>query len=197
MEGVEMMEGVEVYEVRIVGVRPLLMHRPKLSDMQPKRRSELPTPEQEAREALYTDGDLIVIPSLNVKAMLRDAGRNYKIPQRKATYGAYIRAGIDIEPSPYIPLLNPKTNQPYKVNKREWKVDVRPVVVQMNRVLRARPRFDEWALEFRIINLDPGLLKKDMIYRILVDAGKFYGLGDYRPEFGRFKVEKFEVVAML
>jgi hypothetical protein len=191
------MEGVEVYEVRIVGVRPLLMHRPKLSDMQPKRRSELPTPEQEAREALYTDGDLIVIPSLNVKAMLRDAGRNYKIPQRKATYGAYIRAGIDIEPSPYISLLNPKTNQPYKVSKREWKVDVRPVVVQMNRVLRARPRFDEWALEFRIINLDPGLLKKDMIYRILVDAGKFYGLGDYRPEFGRFKVEKFEVVAIL
>jgi hypothetical protein len=196
MEGVEMMEGVEVYEVRIVGVRPLLMHRPKLSDMQPKRRSELPTPEQEAREALYTDGDLIVVPSLNVKAMLRDAGRNYKIPQRRATYGAYIRAGIDMEPSPNIPLLNPKTNQPYRVSKREWKVDVRPVVVQMNRVLRARPRFDEWALEFRIINLDPGLLKKDMIYRILVDAGKFYGLGDYRPEFGRFKVEKFEVVAM-
>jgi hypothetical protein len=197
MEGVEMMKGVEVYEVRIVGVRPLLMHRPKLSDMQPKRRSEIPTPEQEAREALYTDGDLIVIPSLNVKAMLRDAGRNYKIPQRKATYGAYIRAGIDIEPSPYIPLLNPKTNQPYRVSKREWKIDVRPVVVQTNRVLRARPRFDEWALEFKITNLDPGLLKRDMIYRILVDAGKFYGLGDYRPEFGRFKVEKFEVVAIL
>jgi hypothetical protein len=187
---------VEVYEFRIVGVRPLLMHRPRLTDMQP-RRSEIPSPEQETMEALYTDGDLIVVPSINVKAMLRDAGRNHKIPQRRATYSAYIRAGIDIEPSPYIPLLNPKTNQPYRVSEGEWKVDVRSVVVQMNRVLRARPRFDEWALEFRIVNLDPGLLKRDMIYRILVDAGKFYGLGDYRPEFGRFKVEKFEVVAIL
>jgi hypothetical protein len=187
---------VEVYEVRIVGVRPLLMHRPRLTDMQP-RRSEIPSPEQETMEALYTDGDLIVVPNINVKAMLRDAGRNYKIPQRRATYSAYIRAGIDIEPSPYIPLLNPKTNQPYRVSEGEWKVDVRSAVVQMNRVLRARPRFDEWALEFRIVNLDPGLLKRDMIYRILVDAGKFYGLGDYRPEFGRFKVEKFEVVAIL
>jgi hypothetical protein len=197
MEGVELMEGIEVYKVRIVGVRSLLMHKPRLSNMQPKRRSEIPTPEQEAREALYTDGDLIVIPSLNVKAMLRDAGRNYKIPQRKATYGAYIRAGIDIKPSPYIPLLNPKTNQPYKVSERKWKVDVGPVVVQGSRILRARPRFDEWALEFEITNLDLGLLKRDMIHRILVDAGRFYGLGDFRPEFGLFKVEKFEIVAVL
>jgi hypothetical protein len=183
---------VEVYEVRIVGVRPLLMHRPKLTDMQP-RRSEIPPPEQEAREALYTDGDLIVVPSLNVKAMLRDAGRNYRIPQRRATYGAYIRAGIDIEPSPNIPLLNPKTNQPYRASRREWKVDVRPVVVQTSRILRARPRFDEWALEFKIINRDPGLLERGMIYKILVDAGRFYGLGDFRPEFGLFKIEKFKI----
>jgi hypothetical protein len=186
---------VEVYEVRIVGVRPLLMHRPRLTDMQPRRRSEIPSPEQEAREALYTDGDLIVVPSLNVKAMLRDAGRNYKIPQRRATFGAYIRAGIDIEPSPNIPLLNHKTNKPYRVSEKPWKVDVRPVVVQGNRILRARPRFDDWALEFKIVNLDPGLLKRDMIYKILVDAGRFYGLGDFRPEFGLFKVEKFNVVA--
>jgi hypothetical protein len=67
------------------------------------------------------------------------------------------------------------------------------VVVQMSRVLRARPRFDEWALEFKIVNLDPGLLKRDMIYRILVDAGRFYGLGDFRPEFGLFKVERFNL----
>jgi hypothetical protein len=60
-------------------------------------------------------------------------------------------------------------------------------------VLKARPRFDEWSLEFRIANLDPGLLKRDMIHRILVDTGRFYGLGDFQPEFGLFKVEKFEV----
>jgi hypothetical protein len=191
------MEVIEVYEVKIVGIKPLLMNRPRLSDMQPRRRSEIPTPEQEAREALYTDGDLIVIPSLNVKAMLRNAGRNYRIPQRKATYGAYIRAGIDVEPSPYIPLLNPRTGKPYKVSEKPWKIDIRPVVVQQSRILRARPRFDEWALEFRIVNLDPSLLKREMIQKILVDAGKYYGLGDYRPEFGLFKVERFKVVETL
>jgi hypothetical protein len=185
---------VEVYEVRITGVKPLLMHRPYLLSMRTRRRSEILSPEEEARNALYTDGDLIVIPSLNIKAMLRDAGRNYKIPQRQATYGAYIKAGIDIEPSPNVPLLNPKTNQPYRVSRREWTIDIRPVVIKRNRILRARPRFDEWALQFRILNLDPGLLKADILKQILVDAGKFYGLGDFRPEFGRFMVEKFEIV---
>jgi hypothetical protein len=189
---------VEVYEVRIVSVRPLLVHRPYLLSVHStRRRSEIPSPEEEARNALYTDGDLIVIPSLNVKAMLRDAGRNYKIPQRQATYGAYIKAGIDIEPSPNIPLLNPRTNQPYKVSRREWVVDIRPVVIQRSRILRARPKFNEWALEFRILNLDPGLLKADILKQILVDAGRFYGLGDFRPEFGRFKVEKFNTVEIL
>jgi hypothetical protein len=60
--------------------------------------------------------------------------------------------------------------------------------------MRARPRFDEWCLEFKILNLDPGLLKAEVIKKILEDAGKYYGLGDYRPEFGRFKVERFEVI---
>jgi hypothetical protein len=187
-------EEVEVYDVRIVGVRPLLMHKPSLTDSRLKRRSVIPSPEEEARNALYTDGDIIVIPSLNVKAMLRNAGRNYKIPQRKATYGAYIRAGIDIEPSPYIPLLNPKTNQPYRVSDKPWKIDVRTVVVQGSRILRARPRFDEWALEFKIINMDPEILRNTIIKQILVDAGKYYCLGDFRPEFGRFKVERFEII---
>ncbi len=190
------MEGeVEIYEVRIRGIRPLLMNAPRISkNVVSRRRSEIPNPEEEAYNALYRDGDTIVVPSVNIKAMLRDAGRNYRIPQRKATYAAYIRAGIDIEPSPYVPLLNPRTNRPYRVSERSWVVDVRPVVVQRNRVLRARPRFDEWALEFRVVNLDPGLLKTEVIKQILIDAGKFYGLGDYRPEFGLFKVERFEII---
>lgn len=183
---------IEIYFVRIVGTRPLLMNAPTGLN-EKRRRSELPEPEEEAMRALYRDGDIIVVPSVNIKAMIRDAGRNYRVPQRKATYAAYIKAGIDIEPSPYVPLLDPTTNKPYRVSERKWSIDIRPVRVQNARILRARPRFDKWALEFKIINLDPGILQRDMVKRILIDAGNFYGLGDYRPEFGRFRVEKFEV----
>ncbi len=186
---------IEAYEVKIAGIRPLLMNRPRLPGVQP---SEIPDSEREAREALYTDGDIVVVPSLNVKAMLRDAGRNYRVPGRRATYGAYVRAGIiDVVPSPNIPLLNPKTNKPYRVSEGQWKVDVRPVVVQGSRILRVRPRFDEWALEFKIVNFNPGLIKEETIFKILADAGRFHGLGDFRPEFGLFKVEKFNKMPSL
>ena len=174
----------EVYLVRIKGVRPLLMHAPnELGDNPRRRRGEHPSPEEEAEAALYKDTQgNIVIPALNVKAMLREAGRNYKISGRKTTFGAAIRAGIDIEPF-YIPLKH-----------NGWKVDLRPVVVQRSRILRARPRFDEWSLEFTIINKDPNVLLRDTMKRIVEDAGKWMGLGDYRPEFGLFNVEKFEIV---
>jgi hypothetical protein len=57
-----------------------------------------------------------------------------------------------------------------------------------------KPRFDEWALEFQIINNDPTIIHQDTLKKILEDAGKYYGLGDFRPEFGTFKVEKFEKI---
>jgi hypothetical protein len=177
---------VEKYIVEIKGTRPLLMHAPiGLEDSPKRRRGEHLSPEKEAEMYLYKDekGN-IVIPSLNIKAMLRDAGRNYKIRGRNMTYGAAIRAGVDIEPYPYIPLIH-----------NGWKVDIRPVVVQRSRILRARPRFDEWGLRFTIVNKDPQVLLRDTMKRIVVDAGKWIGLGDFRPEFGLFEVVKFEVLS--
>lgn len=175
---------VEKYFVKIKGTKPLLMHAPVgLGDNPKRRRGEHLTPEEEAEMYLYKDSEgKIVIPALNVKAMLRDAGRNYKISGRKTTYGAMIKAGIDIEPF-YIPLKH-----------NGWKPDVRPVVVQRNRILRARPRFDEWELEFVIINKDPNVLLRDTMRKIVEDAGKWIGLCDYRPEFGLFDVVEFRVI---
>jgi len=186
---------VEKYLVVIRGVKPLLMHKPVgLGDVPKLRRGEHLPPEEEAKMYIYTDlqGN-IVIPSINIKAMLRDAGRNYKISGRRTTYGAMIRAGIDIEPF-YVPLRDPETKKIYHIKDKCWEIDIRPVVVQRSRILRARPRFDKWELEFTIVNKDPTVLLRETMKKIVVDAGKWIGLGDFRPEFGLFKVEKFEVV---
>jgi hypothetical protein len=91
-----------------------------------------------------------------------------------------IRAGLEINPE-NIPLISDG-----------WKVDVQSVVVQRNRIPRARPRFDNWELEFEIINKDPTIINKDVLKQILIDAGKYYGIGDYRPDYGLFEVIKFE-----
>ena len=175
---------VERYRVVIRGVKPLLMHAPTgIGDTPKLRRGEHLPPEKEAEMYLYRDEEGVIgIPAINIKAMLRDAGRNYRIRGRKSTYGAMIKAGLDIEPD-FIP-----------IRPQEWTVDIRPVVVQRQRILRARPRFDRWELEFVIVNKDPTILQREMIKRILEDAGKWYGLGDFRPEFGLFEVKRFEVI---
>jgi hypothetical protein len=174
---------MEVYEVEIIGTKPLLMNAPtNLGDKPKLRRGEHLDPKVEAENHLYKDAESkICVPSVNVKACIRDAGRNYRVSGRRATFAAIIRAGLDIKPFPYVPLIH-----------NGWQVDIRPVVVQRNRILRARPRFDEWALEFQIINNDPTIIHKDTLKKILEDAGKYYGLGDFRPEFGLFTLKKFE-----
>lgn len=176
---------IEKYLVKIEGVRPLLMNAINIEDLKEanKRRSEIPDPKTEAERKLYRDPNgNICIPAYVVKACIRSAGRNYKLPQRRSTYASMIRAGIQIEPE-YIP-----------ITPDEWVVDIRPVVVRGSRVLRARPRFDKWSIEFTIINLDPNILKAEIIKKILEDAGRYYGLCDYRPDFGLFRVVKFEIL---
>jgi len=176
------MANTETYLVKIVGTKPLLMHAPTgLGDKPRLRRGEHLDPKVEAESYLYKDPEgNIAIPSVNIKACIREAGRNYKVSGRRTTFAALIRAGIDIKPFPYVPLIH-----------NGWQVDIRPVVVQRSRILRARPRFDTWALEFEIINNDPTIIHADTLRRIIEDAGKYYGLGDFRPEYGLFQLNKF------
>jgi hypothetical protein len=176
----------EIYYVKIIGTKPLLMCAPVgIGDKPTMRRGEHLDPKAEAEMRLYKDPQgQVVIPSVNIKACIRDAGRNYRIRGRKSTFATVIKAAIDIKPFPYVPLIY----------KKEWVVDIRPVVVQGNRILRARPRFDEWALEFKVINNDPTIIHTDTLQKILADAGKYYGLGDFRPEFGCFTVEEFKLM---
>jgi len=160
------------------------MHAPTgLGDKPKLRRGEHLEPKVEAESYLYKDGKgNIVIPSVNVKACIREAGRNYRVKGRRSTFAGMIRAGIEIRPFPNISLIY-----------NGWQVDIRRVRVQRASILRARPRFNEWTLEFTIINHDPTIIHKETLQKILIDAGKYYGLGDFRPEFGTFKLEKFEV----
>jgi len=178
----------EIYFVRIEGTKPLLMNNPYsqigVVNKPTRRRGEQLPPEKEAELLLYKDEKSnIVVPARVIKACIRSASRNYKAKQRKMTYAGYIRAGIDIEPE-NIPLIH-----------NGWKPFVTLVRVQGSRILRARPRFDVWALEFKLINKDPNMINMDTLRQILEDAGKYYGIGDYRPEFGLFKVVKFEKIA--
>ena len=66
------------------------------------------------------------------------------------------------------------------------------VVVQRNRILRTRAKFDEWACTFTL-DCDDELVDKEQLESWLDIAGRRIGLGDWRPEksgtYGRFEAE--------
>lgn len=69
-------------------------------------------------------------------------------------------------------------------------IDRRPAVIQRQRIVKSRPRFNSWEIEFTI-NFDEERVKKEVLKEILIEAGKSKGIGDYRPKFGRFEVVNF------
>ena len=75
---------------------------------------------------------------------------------------------------------------------------VTPVVVQRNRILRTRARFDTpWSCTVTV-DVDEELIDDAQLMEWLDIAGRQVGLGDWRPEksgtFGRFVAESIEEV---
>lgn len=173
-------------EVTIKGISPLLMHRFPAAgaDMESMKRTGIPDWKAEAELALYKDGDGLYQPAEHLERALAIAGGNYKIPGRRGkTYSNLIGSTIDIMPDTI----------PHKIQKYE--IDSRPVVVQRARIVRYRPRLDEWELDFTL-RLHDDQLPVAVMKEILDYAGLYVGIGDFRPakkgKYGKFMVTKFE-----
>ena len=110
---------------------------------------------------------------------MEDAAKKVKIAGGgRSTCGKYIGSQVRVSPSE-IPI------------KGTWDTDVRycKVPASGGRILVARPVFPEWAVEFEVEVLDDKLLPASAIDTILIDAGRIYGVGTYRKEFGQFSVQ--------
>jgi len=71
-------------------------------------------------------------------------------------------------------------------------VDARAVKVQQARLIRYRPRFNFWTIKPVVWLSDE--VDKDMLENIAETAGRLCGLGDFRPRFGGFVVERVTVL---
>lgn len=72
--------------------------------------------------------------------------------------------------------------------QNERYADVRAVIVNNSRVMRTRPIFHDWSIEFSA-DFDDEQINRDQLIKATEDAGRMVGLCDYRPKFGRFTVE--------
>lgn len=146
-----------------------------------KRGKKVYKPEEEAEKKAYKTKDgKLYLPNKHFKASMVKAGTDFKMVGKK-TYKEYIKSGVFIYP------------EEIELDQQEYEIHEEPVVIQRNRVMSWRPKLKEWSCEFEIEITDE-MINQQILKEILESAGRFKGVGDYRPEYGRFKVEKYNVI---
>ncbi len=185
----EMLPTEGIVSVTIKGFPPgLLMNNPigMMKDRgKSRRKTEIPSPEEEAEAKCYRDenGGLFV-PMEAIYGSILNVAANYKIGKSRAT--SYIAGGVKVRPL-RIPL-----------NLTKYDIDIRPAVVQRQRVIRARAWIKDWKIHFYMI-FEPSLgITPVLLNDCLVESGRRVGILDFRPQhrgpFGTFVVEDFKVL---
>jgi hypothetical protein len=102
--------------------------------------------------------------------------------------GKQAKAGV-FEAQPNYPLIYDGPKDPDKLFADGRFSDYRGVRVQQNRIMRSRPIFRAWAVDISVL-VNTESMSIDDVKLAFEYAGSAKGLGDYRPRFGRFIVEK-------
>ncbi len=167
-------------KVKVKGKAPLLMNKFSVEEKTSSRAKKVYVPKEEAERKTYrTTSGKLCLPNTHFKAAMIKAGTDFKMEGRK-TYKEYIKAGIFIEPQEIV------------LDQQKYEIHEEPVVIQRARVMSWRPKFKEWSCEFEIEITDE-MINPNILKDILVAAGQYKGVGDHRPEYGRFEVIEWKV----
>jgi hypothetical protein len=167
-------------DVIIRGTRPLLMHSTAgmLKPKSNKVKSSEHDPVEEAKDCLYlNESKKICVPSMAILSAMRKAATQLKkAGAGKKTLKDFVFSGLQVEPDMI------------ELPDQKYEVDIRPVVIQRSRIMRARPIFKNWGLAFKVVIVDEQTWDAGMVRNVIEEAGKYQGLLDFRPLFGTFEV---------
>jgi len=130
-------------EVKIRGLTPLLMNKLNIESLKSKSRMRMETydPEVEAEKSAYiaeiNGKRQLYIPCEAVYSMTINTAKQYRV--RRMSLASLLAGTMRIEPEK-IPLGTDK-----------YEIDLRAVVIQKQRVLKARAKVPEWKATFYII----------------------------------------------
>lgn len=182
--------------VRLTGVSPLIMHNatelvdpisPTMEEIRSITSKKKKTADDywakfklEWKAGLWLNPEgRIVIPRNALLAMVRDSAKTWND-------GKEITRSAEVPNDALLEYDGP--NDPEKLWERGPFRDVRSVKVQQSRVMRCRPIFRQWAVEFDFMWLAE-FVDEHMINQYLANGGFRIGIGDFRPYYGRFKHE--------
>lgn len=127
--------------------------------------------------AYWKEGLGLYIPAENVEATLINGAKAF-------------RKGSDVEKycdvyDLYIPFdYGENLTKEELIQNYEYR-DTRVMTVMRAKILRTRPRFDQWKIEFHL-RYDDTKIDLDTIINAMEYAGQYVGLCDSRPKYGKF-----------
>jgi len=133
------------------------------------------------KASLYCDKKGCYIPSDYLQACISIAGKAFSFKGKK-TFKSIIDATLIVSPEKL-----------YLGKKKPDKIHECFGVIQRNQVAIYRPLFNKgWEVKFDLLLLDTEQLPIKTVKELLVYGGRFVGIGDWRPRFGRFEVVSFK-----
>lgn len=173
---------MKTIKVKLKSDGPLLMHAlPKEAQKEIRDTGKEFDPQEEAEKGLYKDKNgKIYFPSKWIKGCLESAAKGV----RKGLVN--LRSKVIQAVSIYPPMIYPTKLSDYEIDQQYVRLQGR------NLILRSRPKFDEWEIDFEVHH-DEEIIGASDVKKLLERGGRFIGIGDGRKiGYGRFKVEKFE-----
>jgi hypothetical protein len=186
-------------KVKIKGVAPLLHHNgifadptnewnKKLKDISGKRKKTdadyVAIKKIEFMGGLYyREGLGVYIPDTWLEKSIRDGAADFK-------KGKNVLSGVQVV-NQCNKLIFDGPQTPDELFEDPNFVDTRGVVIQRARIMRTRPKFENWECEF-VLNITETVISPGDVQKALEISGMLKGLGDYRPKFGRFEVVSFK-----
>lgn len=129
---------------------------------------------------LYMNGGGPIIPADNIEAMVIEAAK-------KTREGKIAKAGVFCVEYASLKYDGPRTAEELWGNEDFRHVAI--VRVQSSRVARTRPIFPEWAATVKL-QWEDSVTNLPRVDDWMFIAGTQVGLGDWRPKYGRFDVER-------
>lgn len=216
---------MRTYDIVITGTQPLLMHADDIdwadtmekwrSDKNNKKTSKAGddrTPAFRWLGSLYRDNSgTVVLPTENIMRALMEGGASVPVPgQARKTFKSQSQSGIMPRAIGWPLLVNGKTVPAEPLRKLEREADfgvhrqavedlgfslfLKRARIGTSKHIRVRPRFDRWAAQGQLVVIDDQITD-EVLTDILEVAGKYKGLGDWRPSgrtpgvFGTFTAE--------
>lgn len=127
--------------------------------------------------AYWKDGLGLYIPAENVEATIVNGGKANK-------KGTDIQKYCNVTDI-YIPFnYGENLTKEELINNYEYR-DTRVMTVMRSKILRTRPRFDQWNITFNM-QYDEDKIDIETIINAIEYAGQYVGLCDSRPKYGKF-----------